>query len=132
MSKQQHTFPNKSTSVHELLDTIKSKRTKDIDWRKGRAFCLIYHPGDEREEGIKQIFDQYYADNALNPTATPSIVELETETVSMCADLFHGDEQVCGNVTTGGTESILLAVKTARDWAKATSSAYYATTCGDS
>lgn len=118
MSKQQHTFPNKSTSVHELLDTIKSKRTKDIDWRKGRAFCLIYHPGDEREEGIKQIFDQYYADNALNPTATPSIVELETETVSMCADLFHGDEQVCGNVTTGGTESILLAVKTARDWAK--------------
>jgi len=118
MSKQQHTFPNKSTSVHELLDTIKSKRAKDIDWRKGRAFCLIYHPGDEREEGIKQIFDQYYADNALNPTATPSIVELETETVSMCADLFHGDEQVCGNVTTGGTESILLAVKTARDWAK--------------
>lgn len=118
MSKQQHTFPNKSTSVHELLDTIKSKRTKDIDWRKGRAFCLIYHPGDEREEGIKQIFDQYYADNALNPTATPSIVELETETVSMCADLFHGDENVCGNVTTGGTESILLAVKTARDWAK--------------
>lgn len=118
MSKQQHTFPNKSTSVHELLDTIKNKRTKDIDWRKGRAFCLIYHPGDEREEGIKQIFDQYYADNALNPTATPSIVELETETVSMCADLFHGDEQVCGNVTTGGTESILLAVKTARDWAK--------------
>ncbi len=37
----------------------------------------------------------------------------------MCAELFHGDEQVCGNVTTGGgTESILLAVKTARDWAK--------------
>ena len=118
MSKSRYTFPSKAKPVNDLLNEIADKRTKDIDWRKGRAFCLIYHPGDEREEGIKQIFNQYYADNALNPTATPSIVELETETVSMCADLFHGNEQVCGNVTTGGTESILLAVKTARDWAK--------------
>lgn len=118
MAKSRYTFPSKAKPVNDLLHEIADKRTKDIHWRKGRAFCLIYHPGDEREEGIKQIFNQYYADNALNPTATPSIVELETETVSMCADLFHGDEQVCGNVTTGGTESILLAVKTARDWAK--------------
>lgn len=118
MSKSRYIFPSNATPVNDLLNEVTAKRIKDIDWRKGRAFCLIYHPGDEREEGIKQIFNQYYADNALNPTATPSIVELETETVSMCADLFHGDEQVCGNVTTGGTESILLAVKTARDWAK--------------
>lgn len=118
MNQQKYTFPKQATSVNELLETVQQKRAKDIDWRKGRAFCLIYHPGDEREEGIKKIFDQYYADNALNPTATPSIVELETETVSMCADLFHGDENVCGNITTGGTESILLAVKTARDWAR--------------
>ena len=117
MSKQQYGFPEQPTPVSALLETVKKKKLKDIDWRNGRAFCLIYYPGAEREHDIKQVFDQYYADNALNPTATPSLAELETETVSMCADLFHGDEQVCGNITTGGTESILLAVKTARDWA---------------
>ncbi len=118
MSKQIYGFPPHATPVNDLLENVKQKRLKDIDWRKGKAFCLIYHPGEEREQAIKEVFDQYYADSALNPTATPSLVDIETETVSMCADLFHGDEQVCGNVTTGGTESILLAVKTARDWAR--------------
>ena len=117
MNKPKYGFPKQSTTVRELLEIINQKKQKDIDWRKGRAFCLVYHPGDEREQAIKEIFDQYYADNALNPTATPSLAELETETVSMCADLFQGDEAVCGNISTGGTESIILAVKTARDWA---------------
>lgn len=118
MSHQKFSFPENSTPVNDLLKTIEQKKQKDINWRQGRAFCLIYHPGDEREHAIKQVFDQYYADNALNPTATPSLVEIETETVSMCADLFNGDEQVCGSITSGGTESIILAVKTARDWAR--------------
>ena len=43
---------------------------------------------------------------------------METQVISMCADLFNGDEKVRGNITSGGTESILLAIKTARDWAK--------------
>jgi glutamate/tyrosine decarboxylase-like PLP-dependent enzyme len=116
MSKTVFPFPKASSSADELLEIIRNKKLKDIDWHKGKAFCLIYHPGDEREQAIKSVFDQYFADNALNPTATPSLAELENETVSMCADLFSGDENVCGNITTGGTESILLSVKTARDF----------------
>jgi sphinganine-1-phosphate aldolase len=118
MNKLKNSFPTQGVPVADLLSIIKQKKRKDIDWKAGKAFCLIYHPGDEREHAIKEIFDQYYADSALNPTAMPSLVELETETVSMSADLFHGDEQVCGTVTSGGTESIILAVKTARDWAR--------------
>lgn len=118
MNKQKYAFPEQAKPITELLETVKQKKQKDINWRSGKAFCLIYHPGDEREENIKKVFDQYYADSALNPTATPSLAEIETETVAMCADLFHGDEEVCGNITTGGTESIILAVKTARDWAR--------------
>ncbi|MFN8298863.1 MAG: aspartate aminotransferase family protein [Chitinophagales bacterium] len=117
MGKQPYQLPLQPTPAAELLQIIQQKRKKDIEWRKGRAFCLIYHPGEEREKAIKAIYDQYYADSALNPTATPSLVEIENEIVSMSAGLLNGDEQVCGNVTTGGTESILLSVKTARDWA---------------
>jgi glutamate/tyrosine decarboxylase-like PLP-dependent enzyme len=110
-------FPSGAASKEELLKYIEQKRLKDIDWRKGRAFCLVYHPGEDREKTIKAVYEQYFSDNALNPTATPSLAELEAETISMCADLFHGNENARGNITTGGTESILLAVKTARDWA---------------
>lgn len=117
-SKPVYAFPEKGTSAEQLLEVIREKRTKDIQWQKGRAFCLIYYPGEEREKAIKKIFDAYYADNGLNPTATPSLAELEAEAVSMCASLFHGDADTCGNLTTGGTESILLAVKTARDYSR--------------
>lgn len=109
-------FPKQPASADDLLNYIKEQKSKDIQWRKGRAFCLVYHPGEEREQLIKTVFNQYFSDNALNPTATPSLAELENETVSMCADLFSGDADVCGNITSGGTESILLAVKTARDY----------------
>ena len=36
----------------------------------------------------------------------------------MCISLFNGDENARGNLTSGGTESILLAIKSARDWAR--------------
>jgi len=47
--------------------------------------------------------------------AFPSLKKFETEVVSMAADLFHGGPEASGNMTSGGTESILLAVKTAKD-----------------
>lgn len=118
MNRPKIHFPSKASSREEILDYVNKKKLKDIDWKKGKAFCLVYHPGDERANLIKEIYNLYFSDNALNPTAMPSLAELEAEAVSMCADLFNGDENVRGNITTGGTESILLAVKTARDWAK--------------
>jgi glutamate/tyrosine decarboxylase-like PLP-dependent enzyme len=60
----------------------------------------------------------YMTENGLDPTAFPSLLKLETDVTRAVIDLLRGDENVVGNVTTGGTESILLAVKTARDWAR--------------
>lgn len=57
--------------------------------------------------------------NPLHPDVFPSGQRFEKEVVAMGASLFGGDDHVCGNVTTGGTESILMAVKTARDYARA-------------
>jgi glutamate/tyrosine decarboxylase-like PLP-dependent enzyme len=53
----------------------------------------------------------------LNPAAFPSLRKFETEIVAMAASLL-GDENAVGTVTSGGTESLLMAVKTARDWAR--------------
>ncbi|MCI5058608.1 MAG: aspartate aminotransferase family protein, partial [Flavobacteriales bacterium] len=99
-------------------DHISQKRKQDIDWKKGRSFCLVYYPGEERYNKIKEIFNLYFSDNALNPTATPSLVQLEAEALSMCSDLFNGGDDARGTITSGGTESIMLAMKTAKRWAK--------------
>jgi glutamate/tyrosine decarboxylase-like PLP-dependent enzyme len=62
----------------------------------------------------------YLTENALDPTTFPSTLRLENEVVGMVANLLRGDENVVGNFTSGGTESLILAVKTARDYARAT------------
>ena len=47
-----------------------------------------------------------------------SLKRMENEIVSIAANLLHGDENTCGSLTSGGTESIFMSVKTAKDWAK--------------
>jgi glutamate/tyrosine decarboxylase-like PLP-dependent enzyme len=61
----------------------------------------------------------YLTENGLDPTTFPSLLRLEIEVVRMVANLLRGDENVVGHVTSGGTESIILAVKTVRDKARA-------------
>ncbi|MFN3763151.1 MAG: pyridoxal phosphate-dependent decarboxylase family protein, partial [Anaerolineae bacterium] len=68
---------------------------------------------------VNRAYTMFLTENALDPTVFPSLLRLETEVVRTVADLLRGDENVVGHITTGGTESNLLAVKTARDWARA-------------
>lgn len=101
-----------------LLKRMEEARTDDSRWRDGRAFCLVYHPGEERAKLIQEAYNMFFTENALNPSAFPSLRRFEAEVVRMCASLFHGDHEVEGTMTSGGTESILMAVKTAREWAR--------------
>src|SRR5262249_27286360 len=70
------------------------------------------------EEVIKKAFMMYLSENMLDPTVFPSTLRLETEVVAMAANHLKGDADVVGNFTSGGTESIILAVKNARDDAR--------------
>jgi len=50
---------------------------------------------------------------------------LQAEVVQMCCNIFNGDAETCGTMTSGGTESICMAMKTYRDWAKQTKGVQY-------
>ena len=67
---------------------------------------------------IQMFFHAFMHENALNPMVFPSLKQFETEVVAMVANMLHGDGDVVGSVTSGGTESILMAVKTYRDRAR--------------
>lgn len=111
-------FPDAGQTKGEILDRLRSMRTRDARWRDGRTFGLVFDGGHDVHEVAEAVALEFLHENALNPFAFPSLAKIESEVVTMCADLFHG-ETAAGFMTSGGTESILMAVKAARERGKA-------------
>jgi sphinganine-1-phosphate aldolase len=113
------TFPAIGRPVDELVAEIRGGRGDDADWRAGRTFSLVYNAADPELERLHEaVAHEYLHENYLNPFAFPSLLRMEREVVAMGADLLHGDPRA-GKLTSGGTESIFLAVQVARDHARA-------------
>ena len=107
--------PEHGRDAEELLADVERRHGEDLDWRGGRAFSLVYNVDDHRhEELIEQVGLRYLHDNALNPFKYPSVLQMELEVVAMAAALVH-TEADAGAMSSGGTESIFLAVQVARD-----------------
>ena len=112
-------FPAQGMSREQVLARMRELRRQDVRWQEGKVWSLVYHAGDDVTELLREAYTLVFSENALNPTAVPSIRQLEAEVVAMAADLLGGNEETVGTITSGGTESVLMAVKTARDWARA-------------
>jgi sphinganine-1-phosphate aldolase len=112
-------LPAKRTSTETVLAAMNKARERDARWQAGRTWSLVFHAGDEITELLKDAYTMFFSENGLNPMAFPSLKKFEAEVVSMTANLLGGDDRATGNMTSGGTESILMAVKTAREWARA-------------
>lgn len=78
----------------------------------------VYHGGQALTDVIAEAFRQYALANPLHPDVFPSCRKMEAEVVSMTLRLFHAGESAVGNMTSGGTESILMACKAYRDYAE--------------
>ena len=111
-------IPQQGSAGPDVLKKLLSLRENDLNWRSGRVWAYVYPPGDETEKIQKTAYMEFLTENALDPTAFPSLRHMENDIISMCASHLNGDEHVVGSFTSGGTESCLLAVKTARDWAR--------------
>jgi sphinganine-1-phosphate aldolase len=95
----------------------------DQDWRGGRVFSLVYSAGDEVHELLSDALSLYSAENGLNVLAFPSIGTMQHDIICNTASLLGADDPASGGgvegyLTSGGTESLLQAVKTARDVAR--------------
>src|SRR5690606_20541588 len=78
----------------------------------------VYHASDEHTEFLKRAYSIYFHQNGLNPSAFPSLRNMEAEVVSIAANLLGGGANAAGTMTSGGTESIMMAIKTYRDRAR--------------
>ncbi len=113
------TLPERGREPDEVLDQLAGFAADDPDYRRGRTWSLVYHLDDAHEDFAARAYRLYSSANGLNPAAFRSLKRLESEIVSIEAGLFHGGPETCGVLTSGGTESCLLAVKTYRDMARA-------------
>jgi sphinganine-1-phosphate aldolase len=104
----------------QILNEMKSLASAEASWEDGRTWSLVYHAGDEHTAFLKAAHELFFSENALNPMAFPALRRFEAEVVGMTASMLNGDAQVAGTMTSGGTESLLVAVKAYRDWAEAT------------
>src|SRR5580698_1910867 len=121
-------FPHTPLPQHGLprevvLQQLLSMKQGDQDWRGGRVFSLVYSAGDEVHELLQDALSLYSAENGLNVLAFPSIGTMQHDIVRNTATLLGADEPASGGdvegyLTSGGTESLLQAVKTARDVAR--------------
>lgn len=92
-------------------------------WRDGYVSGAVYHGDDEHIDFLNQVYARCSQANPLHADLWPSVVKYEAEIVSMTghmlgADHVGQDDEVCGTVSSGGTESIMLAMKTYRDRAR--------------
>merc|ERR1711872_714455 len=114
-----HVLPAEGMSHHEILDQTKLHlNLGDLAWADGAMSGTVYNSSKELGELMSNVYGLAAWTNPLHPDAFPGLRKMEAEVVSMAQNLFHGGDNACGCVTTGGTESIILACKTYRDLAR--------------
>ena len=114
------TLPVAGRSSADILAELRDMKGADVDWKGGRAPLYVFKATDEVYEVGRAAFMEYFSENALGARrAFPSVKRMEDEIVAMALDLFHAPDDAQGFMSTGGTESIILAVQTCRDWSRA-------------
>ncbi|WP_432950790.1 pyridoxal phosphate-dependent decarboxylase family protein [Kribbella sp. CA-253562] len=101
--------------MNDVLTRLRALQAGDLPTHGGSTLAYVYDSGlTEADEIGRTALAQYGATNGLDPTVFPSLRTLENELVGWAARLLNGSSAV-GTVTSGGTESVLLAVQAARD-----------------
>ena len=98
------------------LDALRALQGQDLPVQGGRTLAYVYDSGlDEVDLLGREAVALYAGSNGLDPTAFPSLLAMENDLDGFAARLLDAPSTVVGSVTSGGTESVLLAVQTARD-----------------
>jgi sphinganine-1-phosphate aldolase len=90
-------------------------------WRDGRISGSVYHGDLEHIDFQNKVYALNSQSNPLHFDVWPSAFKFEAEIVSMTAHMLSSDktnDEIVGTVSSGGTESIQLAMKAYRDWAR--------------
>lgn len=111
-------LPAKGRSWDELKAELLDRGGNDAKWRDGKTAVYVFNAGEDVAAVQKEAYTAYMSENGLGPAAFPSLAQMEKDVISMALGLLHGPEGATGAMTSGGTDSITMAIKTARDYAR--------------
>uniref|UniRef100_A0A671P0P1 sphinganine-1-phosphate aldolase n=1 Tax=Sinocyclocheilus anshuiensis TaxID=1608454 RepID=A0A671P0P1_9TELE len=111
-------LPAQGLTHKQLLDKIREYETlSEVDWAKGKVSGAVYWGDEKLTDLLVKVYGEFAWTNPLHPDLFPGVRKMEAEVVRMTCALFNGGPDSCGTVTSGGTESILMACKAYRDMA---------------
>uniref|UniRef100_A0A8C1VTS7 sphinganine-1-phosphate aldolase n=1 Tax=Cyprinus carpio TaxID=7962 RepID=A0A8C1VTS7_CYPCA len=111
-------LPVQGLTHKQLLDKIREYETlSEVDWAKGKVSGAVYWGDEKLTDLLVKVYGEFAWSNPLHPDLFPGVRKMEAEVVRMACALFNGGPDSCGTVTSGGTESILMACKAYRDMA---------------
>ena len=114
------TLPRKGRKWPALEAELATMSEGDARWRDLRTAVFVFHAGDDVLEVARSAYAMYQSENGLGAgSAFPSLAKMESDVVSIGLGLLNAPEGACGDMTSGGSESIFLALKTCRDQARA-------------
>jgi glutamate/tyrosine decarboxylase-like PLP-dependent enzyme len=108
-------LPTKGIPAPQVFDELESLRVGDVDWRNGKVFSLAYYAGPQAIAVAEDAYRRFSGENALSTDAFPSLRIMQQDVLSMVGPWLGADKDSAGFMTSGGTESILMVVKAARD-----------------
>ncbi len=111
-------LPETGVQWNHLQRELAMLQSDDAKWREGRVFGIYFPTRDDIEKVAEAAHSSFFRLSTHHPEVFPSLFRLEQDVVAMAASLFAANDSI-GNVTSGGTESIILALKAARDQARA-------------
>ncbi|KAJ2311987.1 Dihydrosphingosine phosphate lyase [Coemansia sp. RSA 2704] len=116
VSIPEHPMPDE-----EILAVLERRQNEaGVDWKNGRASGAVYHGGEELARLTNQAYAMFNLSNPLHPGVFPGLRRLEAEVVRMVLNLYNGSSECCGTTTSGGTESIIMAVRAHVVWGRKT------------
>ena len=110
-----HLIPATGLSAQSIVTSFDEMSAHDVQWRDGKAFSLAYNAGPEVLAVAEEAYRRFSGANALNTAAFPSLRQMQGEVIEMAGMWLGSPATAAGYFTSGGTESILMAVKAARD-----------------
>lgn len=108
-------LPATGWSADQVREELKKlEEMKHTRWEDGRVSGAVYHGGDELSDLQGEAFRKFGVSNPIHPDVFPAVRKMEAEVVAMTLSLFNAPDTGAGVTTSGGTESILMAVLAAR------------------
>lgn len=92
-------LPKTGRPAKAILDQLAALKQHDVAWESGKVLAYVYEPSAETKAVTKAAYSLYLIENGLDPTAFPSLLQLENDLIGTAIELLGGDEETVGSFT---------------------------------